>query len=184
MSESSGLKVTCPEGTIAQRCARERVLIDRAAVATDATGGFSMTKRRIVCWFVTVIAGVGLAAAQDSKAASGKATPDPGKAATKPLTPKSAMPQPHKSTAVVPNASSSGRTTAELNHLAQQPIKSSSAKNSAAGARVAPVKSANASAGSGPKINATYRKPVGGVTAINSAGNARNSSTPRVNKPN
>jgi hypothetical protein len=140
-----------------------------------------MTKRRAVGLFLTVATWTCMAAAQSSPggSSSAKASPDPLQSATKPLTPKSAMPAPHKSSVVAPNPS--GRnTTAELTHLEQQNIKSGSSNSSKGSAKsVPPLKPAGTS-GSGPGIDFKYQKPVGGMKATKQNANAPNPTKSRV----
>lgn len=140
-------------------------------------------KRRVVYLFLTAAIWTCMATAQSSpgRSSSAKATPDPLQSATKPLTPKSAMPAQHKSSAVAPNPS--GRnTTAELTHLEQQNIKSGSSNSSKGSAKsVPPLKPAGTS-GSGPGIDFKYQKPVGGMKATKPNANAPNSNKPRVQK--
>jgi hypothetical protein len=148
-----------------------------------------MMKYRLICLFVTIAAGICLAPAQNSKvrASSAKPGPDPLQAATKPLTPKSAMPSHRKSSVAVPSASTSGRnTTAELTRMERQNGKASGSKSGDKGpAKSSSVrKSTETSAGSGPEINSKYQKPVGGLKASTPGANAPNSSTPRVTKKN
>ena len=147
-----------------------------------------MMKRRVVCSLVTMAAGICLATAQNSTqksqvgSTSAKSGADPLKTATKPLTPKSAMPAPHKSSVAVPNTSKSGRnTTAELTHLEQQNTKAGSSKSTPP-AKVPPVKPADKSAGSDSGINFKYQKPVGGLKASTPDPHSPNSGTPRVKK--
>jgi hypothetical protein len=144
-----------------------------------------MMKYRLVCWFVTVAALIGLAAAQTSPvhSSSAKSAPDPVKAATKPLTPKSAMPSNRKSSAVVPNPSTSdGKTSAELNRLERQPIEAGGSKSATPAKGASAPKSTGTSAGSGSGINFKYQQPTGGMKATTPDANSKNSSTPRVKK--
>ena len=142
-------------------------------------------KFRILRLLVTIAAGVSLATAQNSQARSTPAKKDPLQTATKPLTPKSAMPAQHKSTAVVTRpAKSAGNTTAELNRMERQnakggKVKSTSPAKSASVPRTAATPAANDS-----KTNFKYQKPVGGLKATTPNANAKNSSTPRVTKSN
>ncbi len=122
-----------------------------------------MMKCKVVFWFVTGVALIGLAAAQSSKVGSSSAEsgPDPLQTATKPLTPKSAIAPHSKSSAGVRNASTNTqKTNAELTRLERQSVKAGGSKNGSTGAAKAPpVKSANTSSGSGSGINASYQKP-------------------------
>jgi hypothetical protein len=139
-------------------------------------------KLRVVCWFVLVAASIGLAPAQNSSSAT--PTRDPLLNATKPLTPKSAMPTQSKSSGGVSNVSKNGSTNAELSRLERQNIKAGDPKKVTTGAsKSTSVKtSANVSANSGSGINFQYQKPVGGMKASTPGANAKSSATPRVKK--
>lgn len=120
-----------------------------------------MIKHKIAGLFVTIVAGVGLTTAQNSRAHSSSAQPkpDPVQTVTKPLTKKSAMPQTHKSSgaAAAPASTSAAKTNAELSRLERQNLKTPAAKKPA---NPAPApKSAGTSNASGSGINATYQKP-------------------------
>ena len=130
--------------------------------------GIHKMKQRAICLIVSTVSLLGLATAQNSQVRSSstrtgstKTSPDSLHKATKPLTPKSAMPTHHKSAAGVPKASTStGKTNAELTHLERQPIK---AKSSNSGIARAP-KGASAprpadQSASGSAINFNYQKP-------------------------
>ena len=123
-----------------------------------------MMKHGIIYWFVTAVALVCLATAQTSqvRSSSAKPSPDPLQNATKPLTPKSAMPSHRKSSAAVPKTSTSARkTNKELTRLERQPIKATEPKSGNPGrANSASGTSATSSSGNGSGINATYQKPV------------------------
>ena len=141
-----------------------------------------MMKYRLFCLFIATAGSVGLATAQSSQAhsSSTKKAPDSLKSATAPLTPKSAMPKPSKSSAVPVAPNSSRGTSAELTHLEKQGVKAGGPKSSAAPAKVAPVKSADTSSG---KIEFKYEKPAGGLTAAKP--DARSTTTTnRVTKKN
>lgn len=144
-------------------------------------------KHRVVCLFIAVATAIGLATAQSSqvRSSSTKASPDPLKASTKPLTPKSPLAPGHKTPVAVTNTSKGGRnTTAELTHLERQNIKGSGSKSGSTGpAKGASVaKSADTSAAKGQGINFKYQKPVGGVQALTPGAHSANSGTPRVKK--
>lgn len=128
----------------------------------------TLLKRRVIALLVTVIAAIGLAAAQNSKpgSSSNKSGADPVKAVTKPLTPKSAMPgaAQHKSATAVPNRATQN-TNAELTQL--QRGQGTAAARSSNPAKVAPLKS-NRSSGQTPKIDYKYQKPAGGKGPTNS----------------
>jgi hypothetical protein len=144
-----------------------------------------MRKRRVVVLFITVITGVCLATAQNSKVGSGssKPAPDPIKNVNKPLTPMSAMPAKRKAAMPVTAPKSGQNTTAELTHLEKQNAKAASPKSADKGTvKIAPLSSADTSAASGSKTNFKYQKPVGGVTASTPGANSRNSPAPRVPK--
>jgi hypothetical protein len=145
-----------------------------------------MTTYRVAGLFLTVTAAICLATAQSSQlpSSSGKSSPDPLHASTKPLTSKSAMPVSHKVASAAPNTSKgSANTTAELTHLEQQPIKSGASKSAA----TAPGKStsmakAGTSDGKSSGINFNYQKPAGGLQATPPGAHSANSSKPRVKK--
>jgi hypothetical protein len=144
-----------------------------------------MIKCKVVCWFLTVAAWTLMATAQSPRAGSSpaKATADPLQSATKPLTPKSAMPAKHKSSVVAPSpAASSKNTTAELTHLEHQSIKAGSSNSGNKGpAKSVPLpRPATTSAASGPGIDFKYQKPVGGMKAANPNANSPNSTKSRV----
>lgn len=146
-----------------------------------------MTKYRVVCLFVTVAAGVCLATAQSSqvRSSSTKSSPDPLQAATKPLTPKSAMPPQRQPSVAMSNPSkSNGKTTAELTRLEQQKVTAARPKNSGTGAAksASAKKPADTSAKGSSGINFQYQKPVGGMQASMPGANSKNSSVPRVKK--
>ena len=118
------------------------------------------------CWiaflFVTVAALFCLASAQNSTIGSSSSkSPDPLKTAIQPLTPKSAMAPPRKSSVAAPKASTSGRdTNAELTRLEGQGIKTGGSKSGNTGAlKVNSVKPAGTSSASGSGINFSYQKP-------------------------
>lgn len=122
-----------------------------------------MMRHSVAYLLVTAATVVGLATAQSSqvRSSSSKSVADPIQSATKPLTPKSAMPAHRKASVVAPTPPpSSEKTTAELNHLEHQNIKTGSA---ASGSSKAPksvvVKPAARSSANGSGINATYQKP-------------------------
>jgi hypothetical protein len=122
-------------------------------------------KRWIMSLVVTLPAWICVATAQDShvksselKSSSSKSSVASQSAATKPLTPKSAMPAPHKSSAVVPKASkNNANTSAALTRLEQQNSKALGAKS---GTPPAPKgTSGQKSAASNSDINFQYQKP-------------------------
>lgn len=125
-----------------------------------------------------------VAAAQNSKlqSSSAKTGPDPMLSATKPITPKSAMPV-HRKSAIALPATAGKNTTAELTHLENQKIRSGSTtnENKGPGKSVTGTKPVENSAASGPAINYKYQKPAGGKQATVPDANTRNSSN-RVKK--
>jgi hypothetical protein len=146
-----------------------------------------MTTSRVAGLFVTVTAAICLTAAQSSQlpSSTGKSSPDPLHASTKPLTPKSAMPSPRKPSGPTPNTpKSSANTTTELVRLEQQPNRAAASKNGAAElAKPAPIaKSTGTSQGKNSGINFNYQKPAGGLQATPPGGRSANSSKPRVKK--
>jgi hypothetical protein len=149
-----------------------------------------MIKHTVVCLLVTLVAGICLATAQSTVrkpqvgSSSAKSAADPLTTATKPLTPKSAMPAHRKSSVAVPNTSKSSRnTTAELTQLERQNTKAGASKSgNTPTAKGAPVKSADKSAGSDSGLNFKYQKPAGGLKASTPDAHSPNSSAPRVKK--
>jgi hypothetical protein len=139
-----------------------------------------------VVGLLTVLAGISLATAQNSQvhSASAKSGTDPLQNATKPLTPKSAMPSPHKSSPLAPNASTGAqKTDTELSRLEHQNIKAPSAKSgTTVPAKSASVRAASTSAGHGSGINFKYQKPAGGMQADPPGARSPNSAAPRVTK--
>jgi hypothetical protein len=141
-------------------------------------------KTKVVCFFAVGVAGICLATGQTSqtRSSSAKTGSDPVKAATKPLTPKSAMPAPRKSSAAVPNTPKGGsNATTELNRLEHQPASGGTAKSTPP-AKVTVPKTSTASAGNGSGINFKYQKPAGGMKATTPNPHSPNSSAPRVSK--
>ncbi len=109
-----------------------------------------MMKCRVACLVATVAAEICLATAQSSKTHSSSAKPDSDRmqAATKPITPKSAMPAKRKSS-IAPSASQgSGNANAELTRLERQPIKAGNGKNTPA----SNAPRANAKSASAPRV--------------------------------
>jgi hypothetical protein len=139
-----------------------------------------MMKYRAVRLFVAAAALIGLATAQNSHVGSTSAKSDADlHAATKPLTPKSAMPAKRTSSSAVPRASqSSGNATAELTHLERTEIKAGGSNNGGAVKGVSAPKPAAAASGSG--INFKYQPPKGGETASRGDAHSANSQKPRV----
>jgi hypothetical protein len=143
-----------------------------------------MAKYRVLSLCMAFATSVSLSMAQGTevRSSSPKAGADPLQNATKPLTPKSAMPPQRKSAPVLPMSAGSRKTNSELAHLERQPVKADTPKSGGAKpVKGAPlVKSADASSGTG--INFKYQKPVGGMQAATPSANSPNSSTPRVKK--
>jgi hypothetical protein len=103
---------------------------------------------------ITALTTVGMAQTSHTRSSSD----DPGAAAaTRPLTPKSAMPQPHKSSTVASPKAAGHNTNAELNRLERQNIKAANPHGGKTNS-VAP-KARNASAGKNSDINFAYQKP-------------------------
>jgi hypothetical protein len=120
-----------------------------------------MMKYRIVFLFVAFAT---LSPGQSSQPHSSSATAGSGslKAATKPLTPKSAMPSHRKTATVAPKASGTTSTTAQLNHLERQNNRANSPKSpGAAPGKDATLKSGSAPAGKNSGIDFKYQKPAG-----------------------
>ena len=148
-----------------------------------------MMKYRMICCAVTAAALIGPAAAQSSSVHSSlpKSTASTSSAhptTSKPLTPKSAMPAPHKSSVAKPGSSGGTvKANGELNHLERQNIKATPAKSTTPAPSKTP-KSSESSSGNGSGINATYQKPVGGLRATTPDANSANGNKARVTKKN
>ena len=140
-----------------------------------------MAKYKAVYLLMTVAFFIGVAPAQKAHTSTAGSKADYG-AATKPLTPKSAMPAKHSSSSLPPATKRSVEANKELTHLEQPRIRSGASSKSAA----SPAKSLST-----PKpvasqkdsgINATYEKPKVGMQASRPDAHAANSTKPRVNK--
>jgi hypothetical protein len=121
-----------------------------------------MSKSRTGFVCVTAAALICVASAQNSRVGSpAESGPDPLKTAIQPLTPKSAMAAPRKSSVAVPKAATSGRdTNADLTRLERQGIKTGISKSgNKRSSKANPVKPAGTSSGSGSGINSSYQKP-------------------------
>jgi len=145
-----------------------------------------MMKYKIVC--LSVVALIGLAAGQSSKtrSSSARSDSDPVKAATKPLTPKSAMPSHRRPVAAAPKpATNRSKTTAELTHLERgQNLKTGGSNSSSTALPKSPsAKSTATPARSGSGIDFKYQKPVAQKPATPGA-HSQGSSTPEVTKQN
>jgi hypothetical protein len=144
-------------------------------------------KHKTIFLFLALAAMIGLATAQSSQGHSLSGSKSGADPATKPLSPKSAMPA-HKSSVpapVVPSAK--GSTTTELNHLEHQ--NPHATKGSAARAKSTPApkpavqpKSTETSTAKGSGVDFKYQKPKGGMRAETPDPNTANSTTPRVKK--
>lgn len=145
----------------------------------------TMRNFKVASWLVTVASCSILVTAQNSQNRSSSTTkgPDPLKTATKPITPKSAMPAQHKSTAAAP-ATGVANTNAskELSHLERQPSRTPPAPEANASPKPAPLKSSNKSTAASPEAKFVYRKPAGGMQATTPDARTANSPTPRVKK--
>jgi hypothetical protein len=144
-----------------------------------------MKNSRIVTLLITAASMTALCIAQSTKplSAPAKNAKDPLVNATKPITPKSAMPAHPKSATVLPPTTGKN-TTAELAHVENQKVSSGRASNlsNGSGQSEPGTKRAVASAASGPPIDYKYQKPAGGKQAVSPDANVKNSSTPRVKK--
>jgi hypothetical protein len=118
-----------------------------------------MRKRTSAILPVIILAAVGLTAAQSTQTKPlVKSDVSSRPPATKPLTPKSAMPAPHKSSTGVPKVTATGaHNSAELARLEQQNKKPPAAKNTSA--RQGSVLPASKSTPPNPAINFQYQKP-------------------------
>ena len=141
-------------------------------------------------WLLAAIASIGIANAQTALGQSSSSTSstaslpakpgkDPLKSATKPLTPKSAMPAERKSAPVMPPATCT-HTSSDLNRLERTNIAASTSKGAA------PAKAPSVGKSSDPTpsqaMNFKYQKPVGGVQASVPNARAANSTKPRVSQ--
>lgn len=119
-----------------------------------------MMKCMAVLLLVTIASLLGPATAQNSQKLSSSGKPNSGSehTATKPITPKSAMPTARTSSSVVPPGSTRGKNTnAELTRLERQQIKPENQKKTA---KPAPApKPAGTAKGNGSGINFAYQKP-------------------------
>jgi hypothetical protein len=140
-----------------------------------------MKNSRIVFLLITAASMTVLCVAQSTKPLSSpaKTAKDPLVNATKPITPKSAMPDHRKSPGALP-AASGKNTSAELTHLENQKISTKNVSNGP-GKGAPGTKLAETSEPGGPAINYKYQKPVGGKQATMPDANARSSSN-RVKK--
>jgi len=137
-------------------------LIGRAHAGRNSHARYS-TMTRWIFWLLGT-AGVLICLASGQTAAVGSSSAKSGsdlKSVTKPLTAKSAMPAPHKSSPSVPATPTRQRSTnAELTRLEGQGMKPPAAKSGKTGAaKSSPVKPLSPSPGSGSGINASYQKP-------------------------
>jgi len=147
-----------------------------------------MMKYTMIGCAVTAVALIGAAAAQGSNAPSSltksaSSTSNAHRATNKPLTPKSSMPTPHKSSVAAPGSSGSTvKANGELTHLERQNVKATPAKNTLAPAKT--PKSSESASGNGSGINGTYQKPAGGLRATTPDANSANGNKARVTKRN
>ena len=152
-----------------------------------------MAKYQYVFLSLVVTALIGVATAQKSqpRPSSAKSGSEPLTSATKPLTPKSAMPAHRKpATAGKPAiagprpVTSSSKATTELNHLERgQNAKNGGSKSSStAPAKSASAKSTGTPASSGSGIDFKYQKPVAQKPAT--PGAHSQGPTPEVTKQN
>jgi hypothetical protein len=117
---------------------------------------------RLAILVVTVFLAVNCAAQRP--ASQNGLAPDPLRAATKPLTPKSPITM-GKSWATPPPAANPRRTNEELTNLERQtlstptPASAPNRSRSRASARTAPTKPFGPTPSSGSGINASYQKP-------------------------
>jgi hypothetical protein len=137
-------------------------------------------------WLLAVTASIATANAQTalgqsssstSSAASLTANPgkDPLKSATKPLTPKSAMPAQRKPAPVMPPATGA-HTSSDLNRLERTNIGASTSKGAA------PAIGKSSDPTPSQAMNFKYQKPVGGTQASAPNARAANSTKPRVSQ--
>lgn len=147
-------------------------------------------KHKIIFLFLALAAMIGLVTAQSSQGHSLSGSKSGADPATKPLSPKSAMPAQHKSSVPAPvGKRATGSTTSELKQLEHQnQHASASAKGTARGKSapaakpVAQAKSTETSTANGSGVDFKYQKPKGGMRAETPDPNTANSNTPRVKK--
>jgi hypothetical protein len=147
-------------------------------------------KHKIIFFFLALAAMIGLATAQSSQGRSLSGSKSGADPATKPLSPKSAMPAQHKSSVpapVVPSAT--GSTTSELNQLEHQNPHASSSTKGTARTKSAPApkpaaqpKSTETSTAKGSGVDFKYQKPKGGMQAETLDPNSANRPNQRVKK--
>ncbi len=117
-----------------------------------------MKYKAIFLCTVSAIAMAGVAGAQNSP--PGKSGRDPFEPSTQPLTPKSAMTNPHKTAAGLPPVKNSQSTAAELNQVEKQGLRAPAGRTARSSAvKINPSKSGAGSHGGGSGINATYHPP-------------------------
>jgi hypothetical protein len=142
-------------------------------------------------WLLAVTASLGLvnvsaALGQSSSsslttsATDSKSGKDPIKSATKPLTPKSAMPERRKSAPITPPATGT-HTSSELGRMERSSVRASNSKPDGSSAAKAPAIPNSSGAAASQSMNFKYQKPAGGLQASNPTANAKNSTVPRVN---
>jgi hypothetical protein len=143
-----------------------------------------MGKYKAICLSIIALALVGVATAQKSQVHSPTAKPDPNlTAATKPLTPKSAMPAAKNSSSpAMPAAKSNANANKELSHLERQQVHAGGANKSGPGAAKSASTPKSSAAAKDSGINATYEKPKAGRQAATPGAHSANSSKPRVTK--
>ena len=147
-------------------------------------------KHKIIFLFLALAAMIGLATAQSSQGTSLSGSKSGADPATKPLSPKSAMPAQHKSSVPAPVApSATGHTTSELNQLEHQNPHASGSTKGTARAKSAPApkpaaqpKSTEMSTANGSGVDFKYQKPKGGMQAATPDPNGANPTTSRVKK--
>ena len=126
-----------------------------------------MLKRNVIiaAGSLSFLAAIGAAknsAAQNSKtsSSSGHSASSSSNAALKPLTPKSAMATGHKSSATLPVANSTHKTSTDLTRIEHENAKAtSSEKTGSTTSKTAAVKPVQSTKNSGSGINASYQKP-------------------------
>jgi hypothetical protein len=142
-----------------------------------------------VAWLLAITASIGVVppptalgqSASSTASLTAKPGKDPLKSATKPLTPKSAIPVPHKSAPVIPPATGV-HTSSDLTRLERTSISGSSSKGTGASPAKAPPIGKSSDTTPSQTMNFKYQKPVGGTQASAPNARAANSSKPRVNQ--
>jgi len=138
-----------------------------------------MIKYRYALFLMTVAGLLGLAVGQNSKGASSPSKPanDSLRNATKPITPKSAMPAQRKGAVASPKpATRQSSTSTELSRLERQSSKATASKNTSPAPANSTQAKPKATSGNASKIDFKYQKPAGQKPATPGPGPIPNAS--------